>query len=69
MWACDFQFDQANDERMLKFLNVVDECTREALATGVERSIDADDVVWCLESLAQDRASAAGRHIRALVGS
>ncbi|MDA8149468.1 MAG: hypothetical protein M0Z93_11945 [Actinomycetota bacterium] len=54
---------------MLKFLNVVDECTREALATGVERSIDADDVVWCLESLAQDRASAAGRHIRALVGS
>jgi hypothetical protein len=27
---------------MLKFLNVVDEYTREALATDVARSIDAD---------------------------
>ena len=27
---------------MLKFLNVVDEFTREALATDVARSIDAD---------------------------
>jgi len=32
---------------MPKILHVVDECTREALATDVERSIDADGVVRC----------------------
>ena len=45
VWAMDFQFDQTSDGRMLKFLNVIDEFTREALATDVERSIDADGVV------------------------
>jgi putative transposase len=47
----DFQFDQTSDGRMLEFSNVVDEFTREALATDVERSIDADGVVRCLEHL------------------
>jgi putative transposase len=32
VWALDFQFDQTSEGRMLKFLNVVDEFTREALA-------------------------------------
>ena len=45
VWAMDFQFDQTTDGRMLKILNVIDEFTREALATDVERSIDADGVV------------------------
>jgi putative transposase len=30
VWALDFQFDQTSEGRMLKFLNVVDEFTREA---------------------------------------
>jgi putative transposase len=55
VWAMDFQFDQTRDGRMLKFLNVVDEFTREALATDTEASIDAEMVVACLERLA-------GRH-------
>ena len=36
---------------MLKILNVIDEFTREALATNVERSIDTDGVVACLQRL------------------
>ena len=59
IWAMDFQFDQTSDGRMLKFLNVVDEFTREALATDVERSIDADGVVRCLDRLAADRGAPA----------
>ena len=62
VWAMDFQFDQTCDGRMLKFLNVVDEFTREALATDGERSIDADGVVRCLERLAAERGAPA--HVR-----
>jgi putative transposase len=59
VWAMDFQFDQTSDGRMLKILNVIDEFTREALATDVERSIDADGVVVCLERLAAERGAPA----------
>jgi putative transposase len=38
-------------------LNVVDEFTREALATDVERSIDADGVVATLDRLAKQRVA------------
>ena len=55
VWALDFQFDQTSDGRMLKLLNVLDEFTREALATDTERSITADDVVACLDRLAEER--------------
>ena len=57
MWAVDFQFDQTRDGRNLKILNVIDEFTRECLAIDVERSIDADDVVSCLERLAGERGT------------
>src|ERR1700691_350032 len=49
VWALDFQFDQTADGRNLKLLNVIDEYSRECLAIDVERSIDADGVVACLE--------------------
>jgi putative transposase len=55
VWACDFAFDQTADGRMLKFLNTVDEFSREALATEVERFIDADQVVAFLERIAPER--------------
>jgi putative transposase len=57
VWACDFQFDQTSDGRMLKFLNIVDEFSREALATDVERSIDADQVVAVLDRIAAERGA------------
>src|SRR5437870_9494083 len=37
VWAGDFHFDETADRRRLKLLNVVDEYTREALATPVGR--------------------------------
>ena len=45
VWALDFQFDQTADGRTIKILNIIDEFTREALATEIDRSIDADGVV------------------------
>ncbi len=59
VWALDFQFDQTTDGRMLKLLNVIDEFTRECLAIDVDRSIDADGVVACLERLAAERGAPA----------
>jgi len=57
VWALDFQFDQTTDGRMLKLLNVIDEHTRECLAIDVNRSIDADGVVRCLDRLANERGA------------
>jgi putative transposase len=39
VWALGFQHDATNDGRELKFLNVIDEFTREVLAIEVDRSI------------------------------
>ena len=62
VWALDFQFDQTSDARMLKLLNVIDEYTRECLAIDIDRSIDADGVVRCLDRLAAERG--APRYVR-----
>ena len=40
LWAMDFQFDTTVNGRTIKMLNVIDEFTREALATETHRSID-----------------------------
>jgi len=55
VWALDFQHDASSDGRELKFLNVVDEFTREALAIEVDRTINADQTVAVLERLAKER--------------
>lgn len=55
VWALDFQHDASSDGRELKFLNVVDEYTREALAIEVDRTINADQTVAVLERLANER--------------
>jgi putative transposase len=59
VWALDFQFDQTDDAKTLKLLNVVDEFTRECPAIVVERHIDADGVVACLDRLAAERGAPA----------
>ncbi len=59
VWALDFQHDATDDGRELKFLNVVDEFTREALAIEVDRSIDAEETVAVLERLAAERGAPA----------
>jgi transposase InsO family protein len=55
VWALDYQFDQTEDGRRLKLLNVVDEHTREALAIEVDRRIDADATVAALDRLVAER--------------
>ncbi len=57
LWALDFCHDATADGRELKFLNVVDEFTREALAIRVDRTIDADETVAVLERLAAERGA------------
>jgi putative transposase len=57
LWALDFQFDQTADGRTLKLLNVIDEFTRECPDIVVERTIDADGVVACLDKIASDRGA------------
>ena len=59
VWALDFQFDQTSTGGTLKLLNVIDEFTRECLAIDVDRSIDADGVVACLDRLAAERGAPA----------
>jgi putative transposase len=63
VWALDYQYDQTDDGRRLKLLNIVDEHTREALAIEVARRIDADATVKVLDRLVVERG-AAPRFIR-----
>jgi putative transposase len=55
VWALDYQFDQTEDGRRLKLLNIVDEFTREALTITVDRRIDADATVAALDQLLTQR--------------
>jgi putative transposase len=57
VWALDFQFDETSDHRRLKLLNIVDECSREALAMRVARCCTADDVVAQIEVLVAERGA------------
>jgi transposase InsO family protein len=63
VWALDFQHDATTDGRELKFLNIVDEFTREALAIECQRRIDSDATVAVLDALVAARGGAPG-HIR-----
>lgn len=63
MWALDFQVDVTVDGRQVRFLNIVDEFTREALAVTAFRSCTADQLVDVLDEV----IAATGRkpeHIR-----
>jgi putative transposase len=55
VWALDYQFDQTQDGRILKLLNIVDEHTREALTIEVNRRLDADATVKVLDRLITER--------------
>ncbi len=58
VWAIDYQDDQTADGRRLRYLNIVDEFTREVLAVEVARSITADKTVEVLEDLIEARGLA-----------
>lgn len=59
VWALDYCFDQTDDAKTVKLLNVIDEFTRECPAIVVNRSIGADAVVACLDKLAGERGAPA----------
>jgi putative transposase len=45
VWSYDFMIDHTADGKSFKILNIIDEFTRECLATLVNRKIKADDVI------------------------
>jgi transposase InsO family protein len=57
VWTYDFVADQTEDGRMLRFLSVVDEYTRESLALDVERSMGAVEVIAVLGRLVAERGA------------
>ena len=57
VWSYDFVFDRTEDGRQLKFLNIVDEYTRECLVINVARSIKALGVVQSLSRLVVERGA------------
>ena len=56
-WAMDFCFDQTTDTRPIKVLNVIDEYSRECLASIAGRSMDAKGVVAVLDDLLAERGN------------
>lgn len=51
VWSYDFMQDHTHDGRSFRILNVIDEYTRECLATVVKRHLTHDDVMQCLTAL------------------
>ncbi len=51
VWSYDFMIDHTSDGRAFKILNIIDEYTRECLASVVERKIKAQDVIDILFNL------------------
>lgn len=57
VWSYDFMEDRTDSGNRLKFLNIVDEYTREGLRIRVDRSIDSAKVIESLEELFLRRGS------------
>lgn len=51
VWSYDFVHEQTHDGRMFRILNIIDEYSRECLATFVKRRINSQDVILVLADL------------------
>ena len=51
VWSYDFVHDRTSDGRVMRFLNVIDENTRVALAIRPKRQFKHTDVIECLTDL------------------
>ena len=51
VWAIDYQVDVTADGRQIRFCNIIDEFTREALSTTAARSFTADDTTILLDKI------------------
>lgn len=62
VWSYDFVHDKTHDGRPFKILNIIDEYTRECLATFTRRKINSQDVILVLADLFLERGMP--EHIR-----
>jgi transposase InsO family protein len=53
VWSYDFVSDQTEDGRTLRFLTIIDECTRRGLWIECARHLTSHDVVRVLEQLVE----------------
>jgi transposase InsO family protein len=57
VWSYDFVADRTSDSRALRFLNILDEFSRESLKIHVDRKITAYDVIEQLAELFVQRGA------------
>lgn len=57
VWSYDFVHDLTEEGFQIRFLNVVDEFTRESLAIELQYSFKAKDVIAVLERLVRERGA------------
>jgi transposase InsO family protein len=62
VWSYDFMREQTHNGRAFRILNVIDEYTRECLATRVARNLRGEDAQECLTQLFCQRG--VPRHLR-----
>ncbi len=62
VWSYDFVSDQTHDGRKFKILNIIDEYSRECLASIVQRRINSQDIIFILADLFLKRG--VPKHIR-----
>ena len=62
VWSYDFVHDRTHDGRSFRILNIIDEYTRECLATFTQRRINSQDVILVLAELFLTRGIP--KHIR-----
>jgi putative transposase len=51
VWSYDFLTERMSDEKAIRILNIINECTKECLATKVGRKITSSDVIDKLADL------------------
>jgi len=54
-WSMDFMSDALSNGRRIRILNIMDDCSREALAVHADFSIPSQEVIVQLENLEQQR--------------
>ena len=57
VWAYDFQYDQLDNGRRIRFLNVVDEYTRECMKIRVGKRMRSAEVITAVDALIQERGA------------
>ena len=51
VWSYDFVMDRTDDGRAFRMLTVIDEFTRQCLATDVDRKLNSESVLGCIAGL------------------